>query len=181
MANTLSGLSQASGNFYGVTFYGGTYGQGTVYKITPSGTLTTLHSFNTTDGASPWAAVAQASNGNLYGTTSLGGNYNYGTFFEITLSGTLSTLYSFCPQTGDCADGQWPYSTPIQDSDGNFYGTAPEGGDLSCNAPYGCGTAFRITPTGTLTVLHTFEAGDGAYPLTGLVQGTDHNFYGVTK
>ncbi len=131
-----SGLVQANGNFYGVTFYGGTYGQGTVYKITPSGTLTTLHSFgfDLTDGANPWAALAQATNGNLYGTTSLGGSYNYGTFFEITLSGTLTTLYSFCPQIGDCADGEWPTSTPVQGADGNFYGTAPSGGDLTCNA-----------------------------------------------
>ncbi len=176
-----SGLLQANGSFYGTTFYGGAHGYGTVFKITAIGTLTTLHSFDFTDGESPWAGLTQATNGNFYGITSLGGANNYGTFFEITLSGTLTTLYSFCAQSGSCTDGEWPYSTPVQGADGNFYGTAPSGGDVTCNAPYGCGTVFKITPTGLLTVLHTFEVGDGAAPFTGLVQGTDKNFYGVTS
>jgi len=94
-------------------------------KISAAGVLSTLHSFDVTDGESPWAGLTQAANGNLYGTTSLGGGNNYGTFFEMTPSGTLTTLYSFCLQGGGCADGEFPYSTPIQGADGNFYGTAP--------------------------------------------------------
>ena len=176
-----SALVQANGSFYGTTFYGGAHGYGTVFKISAAGVLSTLHSFDVTDGESPWAGLTQAANGNFYGTTSLGGGNNYGTFFEMTPSGTLTTLYSFCLQGGGCADGEFPYSTPIQGADGNFYGTAPVGGDLTCNAPDGCGTVFKITPTGTLTVLHSFEVNDGAFPFTGLVQGTDRNLYGVTS
>jgi uncharacterized repeat protein (TIGR03803 family) len=107
-------------------------------------TFTSLHSFDGTDGANPYAGLVQATNGNLYGTTYAGGN-GYGTVFEITPSGKLTTLYSFCPQTG-CPDGGLPYAALVQDTNGSFYGTTGFGGDLSCEThPPGCGTLFRLS------------------------------------
>src|ERR1017187_3643397 len=103
----LAGLVQATnGGLYGTTSGGGTDSAGTIFKITPGGTLTTLYSFcpqtNCTDGAAPQAGLVQAANGDLYGTTSGGGTANggAGTVFKITPSRTLTTLYSFCSQSG---------------------------------------------------------------------------------
>src|ERR1019366_4013422 len=100
-----AGLVQATdGNFYGTTFYGGTQGFGTVFKITPSGTLTTLNSFAgyQTDGANPHAGLVQGTDGNFYGTTEDGGRNYDGTVFKITPAGTLTTLHSF-----DGSDGAY--------------------------------------------------------------------------
>ncbi len=176
-----AGLIQASdGNFYGTTYYGGSGGlpEGTVFKITPEGTLTTLHSFcsqpNCTDGAEPQAGLIQASDGNFYGTTYTGGGNGAGTVFKITPSGTLTTLYNFCSQP-NCTDGDQPQAGLIQASDGNFYGTTPDGGSNG-----GYGTVFKITPSGTLTTLHSFDGFDGRQPLAELIQATDGNFYGTT-
>jgi len=158
------------GNFYGTTRAGGASnhcdgGCGTVFKITPAGTLATLYSFcsqpNCTDGAGPQGLIPPV-NGYFYGTTSgytIDGYYGYGTVFKMSLSGTLTTLYSFCAQP-NCADGSDP-STLVQARDGNFYGTTADGGDPTCDPSWGCGTVFRITPAGALTTLHTFEGSDG--------------------
>jgi len=168
------GLVQASdGNFYGTTVAGGTSDWGTVFKITPSGTLTTLHSFDGADGGSPWAALVQASDGNFYGTTALGG-VGYGTVFKITPAGSPTTLYSFCQQGGGCADGTSPHGALVQGSDRNLYGTTTGGG------AGGHGTVFRITTDGTLTTLHSFNGLDGGEPVAALLQASDGNFYGTT-
>jgi len=168
-------VQATNGNLYGTTSYDGANHWGTVFKITPSGTLTTLHSFDSTDGAVPFAALVLATNGNLYGTTYYGGANGYGTVFKITPSGTLTTLYSFCPQSG-CADGESP-STLIQGTDGNLYGTTYYTGANGQG-----GTVFKITPSGTLTTLYSFcsQSGcaDGGGPST-LIQGTDNNLYGT--
>src|ERR1019366_2294682 len=108
-ANPSAGLVQATnGDLYGTTQYGGTNNYGTIFKITPGGTLTTLYTFcsqTCADGAEPFAGLVQAANGDLYGTTIGGGaNGNDGTVFKITQGGTLTTLYSFCSQT-NCTDG----------------------------------------------------------------------------
>ena len=172
------------GNFYGTTSGGGAYlYYGTVFKITPVGALTTLHSFQAypTDGDAPVAALVQGSDGNFYGTTELGGSGTFGTVFKITPSGVLTTLYNF----SDGAHGWYPYAGLVQGSDGNFYGTTFSGGAYSdyCGYP-GCGTAFKITPAGELTTLYSFCAqpgcADGSGPWAGVVQAGDGNFYGTT-
>jgi uncharacterized repeat protein (TIGR03803 family) len=182
-----AGLVRATdGNFYGTTVSGGP-NPGTLFKITPSGTLTTLYSFCSqggapcADGANPDAALVQATSGNFYGTTSSAGANDRGTVFKITPSGTLTTLHSFCSQS-ECTDGSVPLAALVQGTDGNFYGTTFEGGTSGC--AYGCGTVFRITPSGTLRTLHAFHPftkGEGALPFGGLVQATDGNFYGATS
>jgi len=186
-------LVQASdGNFYGTTkegginscLYGGTnYGCGTLFKITPGGMLTTLYNFCTqsrcADGQEPGGLV-QGTDGNLYGTTSAGGNAacggGCGTIFKITKTGTLTTLHSF-----DLTDGDNPSAGLIQAGDGNFYGVTYSGGanNRSCS-PGTCGTVFKMTPTGTLTTLHSFDYTDGANPGAPLIQASDGNFYGTT-
>jgi uncharacterized repeat protein (TIGR03803 family) len=171
------------GNFYGTTGLGGTNDRGTVFKMTPSGMLTTLYNFCSQspppckDGAFPNGLV-QATDGNFYGTTQLGGANGYGTVFKITPNGMLSTIYNFCSRSG-CGDGREPYAGLVQGADGNFYGTTFYGGAL------GQGTVFEVTPGGALTVLHFFcvQSGctDGANPQAGLVKGADGDFYGTTE
>ena len=182
-----AGLVQATnGNFYGTTYGGGgANGRGTVFKITPGGTLTTLYSFcpqsGCPDGGSPQAGLIQATNGSFYGTTFAGGAHDLGTVFKITLAGNLTTLHSFC-SVGypDCADGELlRYGALLQATDGALYGTTPEGG---ANVSYG--TIFKITPGGTLTTLYSFcpQSGcpDGDDPRGTLVQDTNGNLYGTT-
>jgi uncharacterized repeat protein (TIGR03803 family) len=176
----LAGLVQApSGDFYGTTASGGTSsacsgGCGTIFKVTPSGALTTLHSFDGTDGSEPrW--LVQASNADFYGATILGGTSTActsgcGTIFRITPSGTFATLHNF-----DSTDGAKPL-LPLQATDGNFYGTTHLGGaSTACTG--GCGTIFKITPSGKLTTLYSFSGTDGSSPV-GLIQDTNGRFYG---
>jgi len=137
-------------------------------------TFTTLHSFDITDGADPYAGLVQATDGNFYGTTIAGGAHGGGTVFKITPSGTLTTLHSF-----DVTDGFALVAGLVQATDGNFYGTTNRGG---ANAS---GTVFKITPSGTLTTLHSFcskiGCTDGQYPEAALVQDTNGTFYGTTR
>lgn len=189
-----AGLVQATnGAFYGTTYMGGAdvicehTACGTVFKITPSGALTSLFSFDDYDGAFPVAPLIQATNGELYGTTYSGGmifnNFCYGpdgfgcgTVFEITLSGALTTLYNFCSQT-NCVDGIWPAAGLTQGTDGKFYGAA---GGFNTTL----GTLFTIDSTGHETVLHSFcsptNCADGQNPDGMLLQDTNGNFYGTT-
>ncbi len=169
-----SGLVMANdGNFYGTTNNGGANNLGTVFQITPSGTLTTLYSFDGAHGANPAAALIQATDGNLYGTTNNGGLHDRGTIFKITTGGTLTLLHSFCSSSG-CGDGIGPSGGLIQASDGNFYGTTVGGGASHR------GSIYKLVPSGTLTTLHSFELSDGSQPTAGLVQGFDGNLYGTT-
>jgi uncharacterized repeat protein (TIGR03803 family) len=168
--NIYAGLVQGSdGDLYGVADEGGE-GAGTVFKITTDGAFKTIHNFTGSDGSQPMMSLIQATNGLFYGTTYAGGAHGLGTAFQITPSGTLTTLHSFC----DCADGQYPLSSLVQGSDGNFYGTTYDSG------AYGYGTIFRISPDGAFKVLHSFYD-DGAGPQAQLIQGTDGNFYGTTS
>src|ERR1051326_4895497 len=222
-------------NFYGTTAAGGNgenckqAGCGTVFKITPSGSLTQLHSFQRSDGWEPWGTIAQGIDKNWYGTTYKGGLHKIGEVFRANPEGEITVLTSFCfdvhcpqlpfrtlnlgsdgyfygvTQGGGINEGGTVYKinshgrgvvlhsfTPfdsngtepvgvVEGSDGNFYGTTAEGGNLDCDAPYGCGTIFKLTPDGTVTVLYSFNLTDGWTPLAGLVQATDGNFYGTTS
>jgi|HubBroStandDraft_6_1064221.scaffolds.fasta_scaffold88808_3 uncharacterized repeat protein (TIGR03803 family) len=184
-ATPVTALVEGSdGNFYGTTQSGGIYGTdhggfGTIFKVTPSGTLTTLHSFSGDDGAYPYGPLMLATNGDFYGTSNLGGANGGGTLFTITSSGGLTTLYNFCSQSG-CVDGQYPVGAIVQASDGNLYGTTHAGGDYAPCNPDGCGTVFKMTLSGKLTTLHTFDETDGAYPYGGVIEGPNKLFYGTT-
>jgi uncharacterized repeat protein (TIGR03803 family) len=168
-----AGLVQGTnGDFYGATASGGA-NHGTVFSITPSGGLTTLHSFDGADGDEPIGGLVPGTDGNFYGTTAGGGANNAGTVFKITPSGALTTLYNFCSQT-NCTDGASSQTGLVQATDGDFYGTTLEGG--ANNA----GTVFKITPSGALTTLHSFDGTDGGYPYAGLIQGVDGKLYGTT-
>jgi uncharacterized repeat protein (TIGR03803 family) len=181
-------VQATNGYFYGTTTIGGAYGSGTVFKITPSGTLTTLYNFcaqsGCPDGADSLTGLVQATNGDLYGTAYLGGANSNGTVFKITPSGTLTTLYSFGAKANG-ADGFYPAGALIQATDGNFYGTTSSGGTPCCGGNRYSGTVFRITPRGTLTTLYNFcaqsECTDGSGPTAGLVQATNGDFYGTTS
>ncbi|MGA3042828.1 MAG: choice-of-anchor tandem repeat GloVer-containing protein, partial [Bryobacteraceae bacterium] len=191
--NPYTGLVQATnGDLYGTVYSGGTMGGGTIFKITPSGALTTLYNFcsksGCVDGDLPLAGLVQAANGDFYGTTGYGGVANSscqygtcGTVFKITPGGALTTLYSFCSQSG-CADGSNPYAGLVQATNGDLYGTTAYGG-ANC-APSGCGTVFKISPSGTLATLYSFcsesNCADGEIPLAGLVQAANRDLYGVT-
>jgi uncharacterized repeat protein (TIGR03803 family) len=170
-----SALTRASnGKFYGVTANGGTSGWGTVFSITTTGTLTTLHNFAFTDGANPFGGLVQASDGNLYGTTSGGGRTGEGTLFEIGKTGKLATIYNFCAKAY-CPDGLAPFGTLVQGPNGNLYGTTDAGGTLSR------GTIFEINAKGVLTTLHSFGGVDGSFPYAGLVQDSSNGtLYGTT-
>jgi uncharacterized repeat protein (TIGR03803 family) len=190
-------IQGSDGNIYGTTSAGGTYGYGTVFKISLQGNLETLHSFSSSDGDSPVAALIQASDGNLYGTAAclscgpIGSGFT-GEVFKIDTSGNnFTVLHHFSGQ-----DGSLPVAPLIQGSNGDFYGTTWAGGDLTCgewyfyvgsNYPYirlgGCGTVFRMDSQGNVTVLHDFEepqSGDGNDPYAGLLLGKDGYLYGTT-
>jgi uncharacterized repeat protein (TIGR03803 family) len=168
-----NGVMQAGdGNFYGTTDSAGSSGiDGTAFKMTPAGVLTTLGSFAGANGANPHAGLIQASDGNFYGTTVNGGSYNFGNVFKMTPAGGLTSLVSFDGTT----NGETPAGALIQGSDGNFYGTTAnvDGGPT--------GTVFKMTPAGVLTTLVLFNGDNGAQPAAALVQGTDGNFYGTTE
>jgi uncharacterized protein (TIGR03437 family) len=165
LPNTL--VQASDGNFYSTTANGG-LGRGTVFRMTPSGTVTILYRFGTvaTDGGSPAAGLIQASDGNLYGVT-------VSTVFRITLSGTLTTLYTFGTQAGD---GRSPSGPLLQGVDGNLYGMTQAGGTGAV------GTIFKISLAGAMTTLYSFTSATGSAPIgTALIQASDGNFYGTTS
>jgi uncharacterized repeat protein (TIGR03803 family) len=163
------------GNFYGTTQMGGTNdistgGDGTIFRVTLAGELTTLFCFNNTNGASPYGGLVQGANGNFYGTTQAGGSNGVGTIFVVTTNGLLTSLVSF-----NTTDGANPQAGLVQGGDGNFYGTAYFGGGTNA------GTVFRLIPAGGFTTLVSFNNANGANPYASLVQGADGNFYGTTE
>ena len=165
-------------NFYGITESGGDFsynGDGTVFRMSPAGELTTLFMFDGTNGTTPWSLV-QGHDGNLYGTTLFGGAYEAGTVFQITTNGTFTSLWN-C----DGTNGGEPASV-IQAMDGNLYGTSYAGGQNDN------GTIFKLTTNGALTILHSFsqrgfygENSDGSNPVGKLMEGKDGCLYGGTQ
>lgn len=163
----------SDGDFYGSTAAGLNGNCGSVFKITPSGSLSVLHAWagNPTDGCQVHGPLIQGSDGNFYGATAAGGTVGAGTVFKMTPTGAVTVLYSFAGGTdGATANG----GGLVEGSDGNFYGMTSAGGA-------GYGTVFRVTPLGAKTVLHTFGGGtDGGRPASGLVQASNGNFYGTS-
>ena len=198
-------IQATDGYFYGVTQNGGnltceilpTSGCGTIFRIDSAGNLTTLYSFTGgADGANPSAALLQGSDGLFYGTTLYGGNSTCsvssytgcGTIFKIDSKGNFTTMHEF----SGGSEGGVPYSALIQASDGDFYGTATAGGDLSCSVTVsgeayptytGCGTVFKMDSAGNVNGLYSFTGApnDGSNPSSSLLQGSDGYFYGTTS
>ncbi|MGA9670257.1 MAG: choice-of-anchor tandem repeat GloVer-containing protein [Terracidiphilus sp.] len=166
----------SNGNLYGTTFSGGANNDGTVFVITPAGSLTTLHSFSGADGANPVGALALGRNGNLYGTTFVGGANNDGTVFQITPGGSLTTLHTFSGADGINPGGDLVLSS----GNGNFYGTTYAGGNSNS-----AGTLFQMTPSGSLTTLYTFcsstNCNDGSAPNVPLTLDSFGDVYGTTS
>ena len=151
---------------------------GSVFRIITNGAVNTVFRFNSSDGSSPVGPLVLADDGNLYGVATQGGGTGNGTVFQLSTNGVLDTLFSFSGTNGTLYSGQYLCSLRglAEGSDGNFYGEAVGGGA-------GYGTLFQVTPTGSLTTLHFFDNGatnDGQYPVGGLIQASDGNFYGVT-
>jgi uncharacterized repeat protein (TIGR03803 family) len=171
-ANPTGGLTLGSdGNFYGTTQQGGSGSQGVVFKMTTSGTITLLHTFNAgTDGAFPWSAPILASDGNYYGTAS-GGSKNNGLVYKVTSSGTYTTVYDF-----NQTNGTYPIAAPTQGADGYLYVPVAEGGTDFC------GTIAKISTAGVVSATYDFpcDAG-GSFPIGPLVQNSSGTFYSTTQ
>jgi uncharacterized repeat protein (TIGR03803 family) len=178
----VAGLVQGTdGAFYGTAISGGANDWGAIFKVNSDGTITTLYSFcpekACTDGALPSAGLTLTANGDFFGTAAAGGANQSGVVFKLSAAGAFSTVYSFCAQI-NCPDGTEPRAGLVEGSDGNLYGTTNAGG------ADGAGTVFRISREGALTTLHSFclhgICSDGSFPTSGLIEGTDRNFYGTT-
>lgn len=158
---------------FGMTPLGGDFGVGTIYKVDLFGNEQILYSFtDSNDGGDPQGTLAVDKIGNLYGATCLNGANNAGTVFKLSTSNTFSVVYAF--QGG--SDGSCPMGGMVFDKLGNLYGTTFRGG--AANA----GTIFKLTPSGTHTVLYSFAGGaDGSSPNGGLAIDGKGNLYGTTS
>ncbi len=172
-AHPYAGLTNVAGTLYGTTQFGGASSDGTVFKVTTSGTESVIYSFTRypKDGSNPQADLTDVA-GRLYGTTYQGGTSNDGTVFAIKPSGKEETvLHSF----GGSGDGSLPVAG-MTNVGGTLYGTTSEGGTS------GYGTVFKITTSGTETVLHSFVpfSGDGIFPYAGLTNASG-TLFGTTS
>lgn len=158
------------GELYGTASVGGTIGAGTIFKITTQGALTTLHSFQNTEGFTHPAALTVGPDGNLYGTSRDGGSADRGTVFRITTNGAYATVASFIGTNGATA-----MSPLTVGADGQLYGTTELGGAANL------GTVFKVTTNGVLTTLASFTDNANALPVSGLLLASDGNFYGCTQ
>ena len=188
-------VMDAAGNLYGTTSAGGDASCvghlqntcGTVFKIDPAGNETVLHAFTGgTDGENPLASLVMDKSGNLYGATPYGGLHHTqgGTVFKITPSGKYVVLHRF----GGAPDGQTPYGSLTLDAAGNIYGTTFLGGNSTARlcqpqrGPKGCGTVFKLSPTGKETILYNFNLeSDGGLPSANVILDAQGNIYGGTS
>jgi uncharacterized repeat protein (TIGR03803 family) len=167
------------GNLWGTTAGGGKDAAGTVFKLTPSATLTKVYDFtNGTDDSAPTYPVFQGQDGNMYGVSEAQYSGQYGSFFKLTTKGKI-TAHPFVYPNGATPN------LPAQGTDLNFYGTTQVAGDTSCGE-FGCGIVYKATTAGKISVLHKFTGYisstnyDGSRPIGVLVQGSDGSFYGTT-
>jgi uncharacterized repeat protein (TIGR03803 family) len=144
------------GNLYGVTQEGGSADAGILYRLNKSGKLTILHNFmgGTTDGCNAMGVPLLDKADNFYGVTSSCGSGQYGTVWKVSKIGKETVLHNF---SGGTADGQYPLSGVVMDTNGNLYGTTETGGSA------GYGTAYRVSQTGKFTLIHSFSGPDGKY------------------
>jgi uncharacterized repeat protein (TIGR03803 family) len=182
-------IQDQAGNLYGVA-EGGAGGAGVVYKVSLKGQTTILFAFqgglHTETPKGPAGGLFMDKSGNIFGAAQFGSNQTCrigcGSIFQLDPNGTLDLLYKF---TGG-SDGGNPIGPLVQDADGNFYGVAQSGGDLSCPEKFlirraGCGVVFKLAANGELTVLHTFSGGkDGAVPQAGLLLDAAGTLFGTT-
>jgi uncharacterized repeat protein (TIGR03803 family) len=173
-------LSDAAGNLYGTTDYGGhatcTSGCGVVFELHSGGKGTVLYKFKASpDGDTPQSLLARDKLGNVYGITQGGGEDSSGTIFKVSRNGKETVLHEF---TGG-SDGCVPVAGLIADSDGNLYGVTAQGGVGVCDQGYG--VVFKLDTANNLTVLHAFEFSDGAYPASVLLLDQAGNLYGTTE
>jgi uncharacterized repeat protein (TIGR03803 family) len=172
-------------NLYGTSLRGGDFDKGTVFRIGLDGSnYSIIHHFTDADGENPEGQLIVGSDGELYGTTLQGGSSDRGTIYRISTAGVHTLLYSFPSLSGfgDIgtavnATGANPRAGLLLAADGNYYGTAYQGG------PGGNGTVFRMTPAGVVTVFHAFTgpSRDGGFPLSSVTQDAQGNFYGTTQ
>lgn len=168
--NPNSGLVAGNdGSFYGTTYGGGADANGTVFRVTPGGTLTTLASFNRSNGASPYARPVLGEDGSLYGTTYQGGANNLGGVYKVSPEGVLTLLASF-----NSSNGSYPYAGLVRGG-GVFYGTTHYGGAGDK------GVVFMMTSGGVISALVSFNGTNGAYPKAEPTLGADGNYYGTTE
>jgi uncharacterized protein (TIGR03437 family) len=184
-ANPMAGVIQGTdGNLYGTTLqsymtnneFGG---YGTIFRITLSGSLTTLYSFASgPGGAYPFTRLTQAGDGNFYGIA-FGGSGGWGTIFKITPGGSFDVLHSFSYTDGGYAiiGGVYPHGGLVRGADGNLYATTTIGGAGLVYGVAAGGTIFRITLGGALTTVYNIRGIDGNTFHGDLIQGTVGNFY----
>jgi uncharacterized repeat protein (TIGR03803 family) len=173
-------IATTQGGFYGTTRSGGNANAGVAFWVSITGGSGLLHVFqnNSMDGGSPVAPLFRDKSGNFFGTTSEGGPSFSGTVFERSAGGVYRLLHAF-----KGTDGSYPAGGVVADSAGNLYGTTFGGGKTSSNCT-GCGTIFRLTPSGILTTLYSFcsltGCSDGQTPSAGLIGDATGNLYGTT-
>jgi uncharacterized repeat protein (TIGR03803 family) len=159
--------------FYGVSMFGGTNSRGTIFKMSRTGTTTTLRSFSGSDGSSPSYRLLSTGNGFYYGITTNGGLYDRGVAFKISSGGQFSLLYSF-QQLG--ALGHSPTGPLSLGTDNLFYGTTQNGGTQ------GWGTVYKMSTAGAVTWLRSFQGGDdGGIPKGGVTLSNNFHYYGTTS
>src|SRR5579862_9677264 len=166
-----------AGNLYGTTSQGGTSNDGIVFKISPSGKETILHTFtgSATDGKYPsYTTLLMDTKGIFYGVTEEGGSADGGILYKMSKTGKLTILHSF---KGGTTDGCNVLGTPFMDAAGDFYGTTS-----SCGT-HSLGTVWKVSKDGKEKLLHSFAGGtsDGENPLAGVIMDAAGNLYGDTE
>ncbi len=179
-------IRDEQGNLYGTTLYGGYAdcyhgaGCGTVFRVDGSGNEAVLYAFcpnhdTCPDGAFPDAALIRDHHGNLYGTTTDGGAHGYGTVYKIGKNGAETVLYSFAGGS----DGASPQSNLVRDAEGDLFGTTGYGGGNGCTNKQGCGTVFKLTPSGKEIILYRFKGSPDGSGSGNLIRDRAGNLYGV--
>jgi uncharacterized repeat protein (TIGR03803 family) len=166
------------GNLWSTTFTGGSFSDGAAFNVTPAGTMSKIFNFNAPGGTAPYSGLTLGTDGKFYGTTAAGGTIGEGTLFNLTSTGSLTTLYNFGTCKYPCQDGVFPRTTPVEGTDGNFYGTTGNSNDGIND-----GVAYKLTSAGKFSTIYAFPFATtaGYNPQAPLIQGADGNLYGTTS